>query len=188
MRAARKRDYYWSITLPSLIVASYGGGTGPADAARVPGNDRVLRHWQGDKFAGDRGRRRAGSDISLAARCSRRMGDVARAHGPQSALKGADGHLRHGWNGYACWESSLAARPPRQRAPAANTRSASSRPAPGCSPEGLWESDADLGSVPRAPAWGRNLDHARVVDAFTAASNSGSFQTADSSASRIEFW
>jgi hydroxymethylglutaryl-CoA reductase (NADPH) len=28
-------DYYWSVTLPSLIVASYGGGTGPGKADRL---------------------------------------------------------------------------------------------------------------------------------------------------------
>ena len=40
-------DYYWSITLPSLIVATYGGGTGLADAARVPRDARLLRRGQG---------------------------------------------------------------------------------------------------------------------------------------------
>ncbi len=41
------KDLYMSITLPSLIVATCGGGTGSAHTARVPGSDGLLRRRQG---------------------------------------------------------------------------------------------------------------------------------------------
>ena len=40
-------DYYWSITLPSLIVAHLRRRHRPGHAARVPGDARLLRHGQG---------------------------------------------------------------------------------------------------------------------------------------------
>ena len=52
-------DYYWSITLPALIVATYGGGTGLADPARVPRDARLLRRRQGHEVRRDLRRRRA---------------------------------------------------------------------------------------------------------------------------------
>ena len=53
-------DYYWSITLPALIVATYGGGTGLATRARVPRPARLLRNRQGAQVRRDLRSRRAG--------------------------------------------------------------------------------------------------------------------------------
>ena len=52
-------DYYYSVTIPSLIVATYGGGTGAGHAARVPRAARLLRQGQGAQVHGDRRRHRA---------------------------------------------------------------------------------------------------------------------------------
>jgi hypothetical protein len=46
-RAHARRDLYISLTIPSLIVATYGGGTGPADPARVPRDADGLRGPKG---------------------------------------------------------------------------------------------------------------------------------------------
>ncbi len=43
-------DYYWSITLPALIVATYGGGTA-WPPTRMPRTARLLRHRPVRKFA-----------------------------------------------------------------------------------------------------------------------------------------
>ncbi len=52
-------DYYYSITIPSLIVATYGGGTGLASAARVPGADGLLQRRQSPQARRDHRRDRA---------------------------------------------------------------------------------------------------------------------------------
>ena len=80
-------DYYWSITLPALIVATYGGGTGLADAARVPRAARLLRRRQGPQVRRDLRRRRARRrHLALERRPARRLGDESRPPRPQPTV------------------------------------------------------------------------------------------------------
>ena len=44
-------DYYWSITLPALIVGTYGGGTGLATQRECLEMLGCYGSGQGDKFA-----------------------------------------------------------------------------------------------------------------------------------------
>ena len=72
-------SYYASITIPALIVATYGGGTGLGHTARVPGAARLLRHGQGSQAGRDRrgdGARRRG--LARLGDCRRGMGARAR--------------------------------------------------------------------------------------------------------------
>ena len=72
-------DYYFSITIPALIVATYGGGTGLADTARMSGIDGLFRKRQSKKIR--RNRRGNGSlrrTFAGKRGCRRRMGFVAR--------------------------------------------------------------------------------------------------------------
>ena len=50
-RLLENGDYYWSITLTSLIVRHLRGRHRSAYAARVPGDHRLLRQGQGQKLA-----------------------------------------------------------------------------------------------------------------------------------------
>ncbi len=68
-------DYYYSVTIPSLIVATYGGGTGAGHPARVPGAARLLRRGQGAQAGRDRRRDRA------VRRAVARLGDRRRGVG-----------------------------------------------------------------------------------------------------------
>ncbi len=80
-------DYYWSVTLPSLIVASYGGGTGLAHPARMPGDAGLLWPRQGRSAGGDRGCSGAGwRRITGIRRPGRRLGQQPRQAGSQPAL------------------------------------------------------------------------------------------------------
>ena len=46
-------DYYYPVTIPSLIVAAYGAGNGLATQRVVPGDARLLRGGQGQEVRGD---------------------------------------------------------------------------------------------------------------------------------------
>ena len=71
-------DFYYSVTIPSLIVATYGGGTGLPTSA-MPRDARLLRSGQGPQAGGDR--RRHGPvrrDIARLGHRLRGMGQGAR--------------------------------------------------------------------------------------------------------------
>jgi hydroxymethylglutaryl-CoA reductase (NADPH) len=70
-------DFYISLTIPSLIVATYGGGTGSANATGVPRNVALLRQEQGQPAGGDCGGCGAGG------RGFARRGDFIRGLGVQ---------------------------------------------------------------------------------------------------------
>ena len=76
-------DYYYSVTIPSLIVATYGGGTGLADPARVPRAARLLRQGQGPQARRDR--RRDGALRRALARLGDRRRGVGRRPRPLRA-------------------------------------------------------------------------------------------------------
>ena len=80
-------DYYWSITLPSLIVATYGGGTGLATQRECLETARLLRHGQGQQVRRDlrRGRARR-RDVAGQRRPRRRLGLQPRPVRPQPSL------------------------------------------------------------------------------------------------------
>ena len=93
-------DYYYSVTIPSLIVATYGGGTGAGDPARVPGAARLLRQGQGAQVHGDR--RGDGALRRALARVGDRRGGVGqRPRPPRAATVPVDERQRRwvGWRG-----------------------------------------------------------------------------------------
>ena len=80
-------DYYWSITIPSLIVATYGGGTGLSTQKRMPGDPRLLRQRKGRQVCRDlRGRRAGRRNLSYQCNPARRLGLKPRSLRSKSSL------------------------------------------------------------------------------------------------------
>ena len=80
-------DYYWSITLPSLIVATVGGGTGLATQSEC----LAMLGCQGGQARGDLRRDRArGRDLAVLGGAGRRLGVEPRPLWPQPAAVRAD--------------------------------------------------------------------------------------------------
>ncbi len=81
-------DYYWSVTLPAVICATYGGGTGLPTQRECLEMLGCCRFGQSRQVRRDRRRRGAGrrrlADLGGA---GRRLGHQPRGAGPQS-LKG----------------------------------------------------------------------------------------------------
>ena len=96
-------DYYWSITLPSLIVATYGGGTGLATQRECLEMLGCYGKGKVKQVRRDLRRRRAGRrDLAVQRRSRRRLGVEPRAVRPQPALTPS-----------AMTRSTIPPRPPR---------------------------------------------------------------------------
>ena len=89
-------DYYWSITLPSLIVATYGGGTGLATQKQCLEMLGCYGAGKVNKFAEICAAVVLAGEISLAVRgIARRLGVGTRTAGPQPLSSGRRGkHLK----------------------------------------------------------------------------------------------
>ena len=126
-------DYYYSVTIPSLIVATYGGGTGPRDPARMPRAARLLRHGQGAQVRrdrrGDRALRRA---LARLGDRRRGVGEGPRPARAQPALARVRARVRLEELHRARRRSSLGSRCPARRKPRTwwSTRSTARRCGP----------------------------------------------------------
>ena len=80
-------DLYVAVTLPSLIVATYGGGTGLPTQSGMPGDNGLLWQGQGRQTCGNYGCRRVGGRYLAGLGHRRRgMGIEPRTVWPQQTL------------------------------------------------------------------------------------------------------
>ena len=80
-------DFYWSITLPSLIVATYGGGTGLATQKQCLEMLGCYGKGKVEKVCGDlRSRGAGGRNLAGRSHVARRLGFGPREAGTQSSL------------------------------------------------------------------------------------------------------